>query len=735
MTYKSYRLAALAPLLIPGSAFAQTTLPVAPTLSAQDNPDELSDIVVTAQKRSENLQRVPISVTAVTAEKLAATGAISTQDLTQAVPGLVIGKSLSSSQTYLRGVGQGIGSLGAESPVATYVDGIYLGAPSSGIFDLNNIAQISVLRGPQGTLFGRNATGGMIQVTTRDPSWTTAGSAEIGYGNLDTLTGRFYVTGPLSDTLAANLSVSARKRFDGYILNKYTGNKIGEERSLTGQAKLLWKPGPDTQVLLNVILSDEDGADYLVRGIIPGFIGTDGVTTYSGARTVNTRIDPSGSTNSDIASLKVTQDLGGVRLSSQTSYIHFRGDYRYESNGIVGTPNPTGFKAQIVTPPGTIDSVTQELQIQSPEGQDFQWIAGAFYLHDVTKLHLTVRPETTISTDLRSRLTTASYSAFGQATKTILPGTRLTVGLRYTRDVRDLDAATAAGVTPQSLGLPTHKVFPKVTWRLALDHDFGPDILGYATYNRGFKSGTFNTTSVSNPPIQPERIDAYEIGLKTQLFDRRVRINIAGFYYDYKDIQLRAVQGGPIVVYNAAQSRIYGADIDFSARLMHGLTLSGGAELLSASYRNFPGGIFAAPNPVTSIPTNCTGAVNTKIGGTTNLTCNLSGNRMIRAPKFTGNLNLNYETRTSWGKLEFNVGDSYNSGYFFEPDNFLKQKSYNWMTASISTSFGRDDRFSVRLWGTNLLNENVYDLATASGSLIFVPGMPRTYGATIGVTF
>jgi iron complex outermembrane receptor protein len=718
-------------------ATAQTTNGAAATTDTA--PVALEEIVVTAQKRSQDMQTVPIAVTAVSGNQLAALGIIDTHELSAAVPGLIVGVTSTSSSTYLRGVGQSTGTAGAEAAISTYLDGIYLAAPAQGLFDFTNVQQVAVLRGPQGTLFGRNSTGGLIQVTTKDPSFTTAESHfEAGYGNLGTVSGSAYISGPLTENLAGSLSFTGHNSDQGYIRNTYDGRELGREDSLASQAKLLWDIDSKTRATVDLFSTKYSGTEGIVAAVYPGTLANDGVTVGTNARVIDSRIDPYQDSTDYIESVKIEHDFGWGSISDQLSNTDFYNFYHFNQNGTAGRPNPNNNPVSIFDNISHIDNLANEFQIKSPDNQNFKWVAGAFYFHNTTAINLNIFSDSTFAENINTRVATSSYAGFGEVTYSVLPDTRVTAGVRYTSDTHEYSGANSLGQTPETFGLPTRLSYSRPTWRLAIDHDIVENLLAYASYNRGFKSGNFNNTSFTAPPFGPETVDAYEIGIKSEFLDHRVRLNNSVFYYDYSGVQLKAniPPSNVAFTYNAADSEIYGLDTDFSIAATGAFTINGGFEYLHARYISLPAGIRFVPNPVTSIPAGCVGdATNAKVGGVTSLTsCNLSGDTMVRSPTLTANLGFQYKTRVPWGDLTLNVADSYMGRFYFEPDdNAIQQPPYQWVTASAKLDLPRN--FSVALWGVNLANAKVYDSGQSGANYTYFIGKPMTYGVTFGVSF
>jgi iron complex outermembrane receptor protein len=273
---------------------------------------------------------------------------------------------------------------------------------------------------------------------------------------------------------------------------------------------------------------------------------------------------------------------------------------------------------------------------------------------------------------------------------------------------------------------PTKK-WSRTTWRVALDHQFTPDIMAYVAFNTGFKGGQFSTLNPNNPAADPETVTAYTAGLKTELFNRHVRFNIEGFYNEYKDLQLKVLLNPASTApftYNAAAGRTKGVDAELEAVLLPGLNLRGAVSYLDAKYTDFRN----APC-FQILSTGGIGVVGTG-------RCDLTGARMIRSPELTFNVNLGYDWRLHNGqKLSFQAGDSYNSGFFWDPDHLFKQQSYHNLTASISWT-SADEHMRLSVWGKNLADEEIWTNAQeASPYLSYYPGQPATYGVTIGYRY
>ncbi len=718
------------------AAWAQNT----PAVQQADAPSEsgqLEDIVVTAQKRAQNLQDVPLAVTAVTGETLAATGVTDTAALNVVVPGITIRVRNGDFQPSIRGVSTGAGNV--ENPVALYIDGVYYPNQREGLRELNDIEQIAVLKGPQGTLFGRNATGGVIQITTRSPSREFNGSIGASVESYGTVRGNAYLSGPLGETLAGSLSGTYVKQFDGYGDNFTTGRdtyRLNHNWSLRG--KLLFEPGADTNITLIGDYGRRSGFEGTYYRPFPGTRLAVPDTTPRNVYDSVINYDPIRTVNGGGASLNVEHEFGFARFTSITSYRNTKSHTNIDADASPLT---------IFHVDGGINhnkDFTEELQLSSLRGSKINWAIGAFYFganNRVNNFSLTFGgPFTPLPTSTRvisgnGQEKTDSIAPFGQVDFEVLPDTRLTLGGRYTYERRELNVTQSATLVNGTV-IPTlasvlgaEKTARKFTYRVALDHKFSERVLGYASYNRGFKSGGFNIINPANPAYNPEQLDAYEIGLKSEFADRRVRLNLAGFYYDYKDVQVVQIvnlpgsTAGVQLITNGAKAELYGLDADLEAQLAPGLTLTAGVELLHNEFTDFRNSVISSPRPAPA-------------GGVIQTTGDVTGNRLPGAQKVSGNIALKYTTPVSFGELNFNASESYNGSYYFEPDNVLKQKSFNLVNMSVGWT-SSDEKYSASVFVRNLLDERVL----ASGASIGIGFMqvafnpPRIFGASAGVKF
>lgn len=737
---------ALLALCMPGMALAQESS------SARDVPEEdasnsssgaISDIVVTAQRRSERLQDVPVAVSAISGDRLAAIGIQSSLELATVTPGLVAPQVAGFSQPHIRGVGSSTNGPGLEQPVATYIDGVYIASASASLMTLNNVERIEVLKGPQGTLFGRNATGGLIQVVTRDPKHTASGAINLTYANYQNVTADAYVTGPLSDTLAADIAVRYEYQGRGYGHNVATGNEVGKlNHDLASRFKLLWNPADETEVRLAFDYADRSSSREVQR-LDTLYPGTFNNIVFGGPFPQGGKYDASASFD-QIFRLKgggvsgqINQGLGAVELQSITAYRQSSYSFPVDADGV---PVPV---IEIIPLSVKDKQFSQEFQLSPRDSGSLKWVAGIYYFHAVNGYHPVniefgptfispvpgVPTTVTIDDDVR----TNAIAAYAQATYELLPGTNLTLGGRYTYEHKKISGtsvfsiagtpvATNPIITPAS-GIPLKTHFENFSYRIALDHKLGRDVLLYVSYNTGFKSGGYNLGSPDNPPYKPEKIAALEGGIKSELFDRHLRLNLSVFNYDYSNIQVGRYVGGNIFIYNGAKARNYGADIEAELAIANGLNLTGGFSYLHARFKSFPNADFISPIP--GLPDN--------LGGIT--PGSAAGNRLPFAPTTTFNVGGNYTLDTSVGKFVLN-GSYYRSGLFYAaPDNVHHQQAYDLIDLSLAWT-DPGDHLTIKGFARNLGNTYYRtSMVESTAGPVISYGAPRTYGVTLGYKF
>ena len=694
--------------------------------NAASNEDQgaLAEIVVIAQKRSENLQSVPIAITAVSGSQLAALAASNVTAIADMTPGLQMATAQGSLAPHIRGVGSEIPNV--ENSVALYLDGVYIASPSAALLSLNNIQQVETLKGPQGTLFGRNATGGALLIETREPTENISSNLDVSYGNFQTVMFNGYAGGGVLPGLAADVALHVGHQGEGYGRNLETGSDIYQTNlDLAVRSKWVWTPTDDDTVHFIFDFERRYGSsatpDYIPRGTYPSVLLFPPVTTaVPHPYDINTFLDPSDSLDTGGVSVRVDHRMDWAKLVSISAYRQQRFDVKFDITLTPATSiqQPVPFPPfSLIIPLPTVDAlvddkqISQEFQLVSPDNSSVNWltwVAGLYYFNDLGK-----------QVNSFAEVRTDSYSGFGEAHIEFLPGSRLTLGLRYT------DEDKALSVTPGYSGAVTASPttwFSQLTYRLGIDHKFDNGVLVYASKNLGFKSGGYNSTQPSLDKFDPEILKAYEVGAKSEFFDHRVRLNGAAFYYDYTGIQLnKLTTTNQVEFYNGPAAKSYGADLDLEAQVSQALRLDLGASYIHARFTSdTPPVQYNVPNP--PIP-----------GGSNPFFASADGNQLPYTPEWTANLGLSYLIPTATGDWTLDGQYLHNSGWFAEADNQLRQPAYDNVNAAVHWHVNNGP-YTVSLWGRNLTNALVY--TSAAGNFLvslaqYAP--PRTYGVQFSV--
>lgn len=773
---------ALAAVLTPTCAYAQGAGQI-PEEPVAEETGGLSEIIVTAQRREENLQEVPISIAAVTAEALEQTGVDTTRDLPQIVPSVQFTRSGASGLFFVRGVGTTNAAAGEEGANAVYVDGVYLADLAQTINNFNNIERIEVLKGPQGTLFGRNATGGLIHIITREPGDELVVNGEFGGANYETVSSRLYLAAPIiEDKLSWDLAWTGLNQNEGYGRNITLNRKVKVQENWGVRSKAVLRASERVKLTLGGDYFKSDDNVTLAYNLAPGTVGSNGILPAPGWYDSRTDIIPFTKLEIWGGSLTAEADVGFATLTSISAY---RKSNNSSDLDVDGGPIPL---VRITFESGA-KSIQQELRLASNDTEPFAWQIGGFYLHTLAEndsFFSGAAFGALRGQQILAKLKTNSYAAFGEATYSITPTTKLTGGIRYTTDRRNFDASQF-NILPNGTALPGGTVtvpsrqplaapgvqrsklkYNRLTWRVALRQELTDDISVFGSVNKGFKSGSFSLQNPLNDPYLPQSIVAYEVGIKSQLFDRRLRLNVAAFHYDIKDYQVRSAavaNPGASLILNAATVKVDGVELEFEAAPTEELRIFGGAVYLDSRYGKFggPGAAFQAPivypnfvNPPDPTdlpgvgPTGTRGVCPAALRGTPNpgvmgtgglaggyTTCfgDVSGLRTMNAPKFSASLGASYIIPLAeTGRLRLTALYSYNSGYVFEPDNVSRQSSYSLLNGSVE--YRPNENFGVEVWGRNITRTKyaVQKITTGTGVTMAV-GTPRTYGVNFKFDF
>jgi iron complex outermembrane recepter protein len=705
---------------------------------AQSADEGLGEIIVTATRTGDSkVQTTPMSVTVLSADALSAAGVVNTQNLVALTPNLTIAQSQNAPEIYIRGVGTNNVFNGSDPDVTTQLDGIYISRPYAQLADYLDVQRVEVLRGPQGTLYGRNAVGGTINIISRLPADYLSGQALIEAGDYSLMHAKTYVSGPLVPGVL-NFSIAADYlRHDDYVNNINPGHQGVNNANHGGtKAQLLFTPSEQWQLItrLDFSLANErqDAYDHLLvpwphSPLANSTIGDYHEVAINGPQSARTEVWG--------AAEEINYSL--TRNFSLKSLTSFRGsDYQLYSDAD-GTelPQNLNFVAD------NDHVVTQEFDATGNFDR-VRAVAGLYYLHesDLTHVSATVPPIVGVTPALSSFLAAAnpigtirSEAAFVQGTYDILDTLHLTAGIRYTRDTKSVDQTyyrtSLNPATPgQSFpGFPFvgtgERTFSAPTPKVGLDWQVTPVAMLYASMTRGWKSGGTNyaAANVAALTFAPERLLAYETGLKTDWLDHRLRLNVTGFDYIYDNLQVQSLIGpGNTAIGNAANAKITGVEFESMAKPIPNVILTANYSILHANYDTFtnaavPGalGPYLAGNPNYNAATH---------------TYNASGNRLNDAPRSSYTLSAEYDQPIWTGKAFARVEDYWQDKVFFDPSNspYQEQRAYSLVNVSFGYSDTKDG-WTAQLIARNLRNTQYLTTIAANGVVpAGLAGPPRT---------
>lgn len=698
-------------IMLPHQAIAQET-PTSPSEEPATS-NESNAIIVTAQKRSEALEDVPISIAAVSDKQLAQASIDQVLDLPQAVPSLRVNYAGTFVLPTIRGVGSVVALPGLTQNIATYVDGFYVPTPSSSNFDLVSVESVNVLKGPQGTLFGANATGGAIQINTRDPSFDPTAMIKLGYSSYDTISSAFYGSTGLGDKIAVNLAANY-ERGDGYITNLVSGDDhVAEYRKYSIRTKALLEPTDGIKFVLAYQHSySNDPISQMVvprNGITLGRFDPTAIITYDSPKRVALDNPGYARFKQDSVSLKSEFDLG---FASLTSYTQYRKDRVDQGLDYDATSSPINFSFWKVRD----KTFTQELNLASQGDGRLNWVLGAFYLNykDAYDYNTHVYALDTDIDVFESRNKTQSYAGFAEVTYEAIDNLFLTGGIRYTEDKPEVAFnLQVAGLT----GAGDVK-FHNTSVRAVARYELTPRTNVYASFSQGYRSGGLPGSAFSTNPVKPETIDAFELGFKSA--EGPLRLNVAAFYYDYKDIQVTSYgAGGQSVTVNAANAEIYGLDGDLTYEITPDFSVTLAGTYTHAKYKDFPnalGRVIDPTDPATYL---------------TAFNVDASGFRVERTPRFAGSASANYGFDLAGGRMALAANVFYTGSYFFDPAHQLKQPSYTLVNLK-ATWTDPSDHLDLSVFAKNVFDEeyfvaNFIDPYSARARY----GEPATFGGSI----
>jgi iron complex outermembrane receptor protein len=704
---------------------------------AQQDGAALEEIVVTAQKRAENLQDTPIAVAAVTGAAIEQLNLDGIARIAASTPSLVYSEAGGEAQLYIRGIGSNIFSIGVDQSVATHIDGIYVGRANMGLTQFLDVDRVEVLRGPQGTLYGRNATGGAINIISRAPTDEFEGYGSIVFGSFNRRDVKAALSGPLSDRWSARIALRGLKD-DGYTkdLDPRGTNKIDDNDLQALRATLRYKGETLQASLLGDYSEFHNGNTSIYPLDNIGLAQSFGAVATGDLHKTRNNTPSFHDWRTGGLTLNLEWQLGdALKLTSVSGYREWDSDFLF---------NTDGTEIEITRSTFIYGSSQKSTELRLAGEHDWgNWLVGAYYFDEdkfggLGLVRAGFTPPTVQSArsfDFFADGNGKASALFGQASYRLGEQWSLTAGLRYSEEKKTdlLQAPTLIGDT-ELLGLYSPRPVPGATaaqvrsvsrkWtattpRFGVEWRPADDQLYYLSFSKGFKSGGFNDLSVINPPFNPEFIKAYELGAKTQWFDDRLRLNGSVFFYDYTDLQVSvfASLGNVTTTFttNAAAATVKGAEIELQARPVRNLDIGASVSLLDATYDKFvtPYGTCTLANRASDPFGYCQTVA---IPALPPLPANpprlidASGNRLNNAPRLKGTLSVAYGIDVaSGGRISLLGQLSHQGQVFFLPANtqVMSQKAFTLLDARIAYT-SDNGALEVAAFGKNLTDEGYF---------------------------
>jgi iron complex outermembrane receptor protein len=740
---------------VPGAARADGAVAAADTAS---DTGALEEITVTARRRNESVQDTPIAVTAVNGAQLESQGTVTIGDLQGEVPNVLItqqGSGAAASNISIRGLTFADVEKSFDPTVAVVLDGVFLGTSTGSYLDFFDIADLEVLRGPQGTLFGRNTIGGVINVTRSKPTGEFGAKVEISYGNYDTKTERAVFNAPLVKDLLAAKVFYFQTETEGYYRDALSGRDTGGSENQNFGASFLLTPGGGFDALLTLerqvqyydpVSSTITNSSELFGQIETGAgLGNEvNRNTTTDLYTVfrnPTAPQASGEYNAPAATLNMNWDLGPVKLTSVTGY---RSEHEDQVQNFDGSEIGLYIAHRIQA----FHQVSEELRASGKIIDSLDYVGGLYFYNGEYDLVQYTGGATGFPPTFQNVFGGAkSAAAFADFDWAFADKWRLSFGGRYTQDKKNIDNTVPVNNVETLVGNPS-ATFSKFTPKVGVDYRPNSDFMYYASYSVGYRSGGFSNRAedafTTNAAFQPETVDSSEVGVKSEWFDKRMSVNADYFFAKYKNMQQNTtVPGGATgdetIVSNVGSSTIKGVELEIIGRVTQELTLNAALGTLSSHFDGFvvhqilPGQTVSSP-------------------------VDYSNNNLIYNPSFTLSANGDYKLPTFFGDMHTTVGVRHIASYdqqislgaYTQPggpgtlavvagnDPRVRADPQTLVDASLTADFTiRGAKAYARLYGRNLTDDRGPASAfTVAGLFSFATARPpREYGVTLGVDF
>ncbi len=698
----------------------------------------IADIIVTATKSGASaLQKTPLAISAFSADQLSQTLSSNVRDLAQFIPSMNISQVTANPVITLRGVGTNNVFNGSDPDVTMQVDGIYYARPSAQANDFIDIERVEVLRGPQGTLYGRNAIGGTINVISRKPTDDVTGEASLTVGNYGTVQGQAYISGGIvPGKVQASLSATF-SRHNAYEQNiapdaAQDGVFNAERGGVRGQIRIALTDDIDATTRADYVKQDEDlpGPYHLQRAFALAPLASGLIGNYHKVA-INTP-----STNKYHA-YGVSEEIN-IRLADNVTLKSITG-FRWNNYRLTTDNDGTELDRIRGAFFETEKQQSQEFNLSAKIG-NLDAVAGLYYFHDTafTDVSATIIVPANIKINSLVNFFTRSYAGFAQGVYHITPTLSLTGGIRYTTEKKGIDVfVTRTRLAPPNATLPgfpiifqTQPDYSAWTPKFGIDWQATPNVLFYASATKGFKSGGTNyaANSLATAAFNPETMWSYEGGFKADLFDRHLRLNMTAFHYDYSNLQIQSsISPGVVSIGNAAQAKVDGLEAEVIAKLTPTFTLSANGSLLNARYSKFTtSSVAAALAPLIAADPRYN-AIRGEFDAT--------GNKLNYAPPYSGTVAAqnDFPIGTGGGTISARADVYFQGRTYYDPQNsiYTTQAPYALINAQLSYS-SPDKTFKITAFGKNLADKQYLFAFQANGvAPAGFAGAPRTFGVRI----
>lgn len=748
------------------------------------NAAQLEEVVVTAQKRSESSQDVGIAISAINEDQILNSDVNNIQDLMALAPSLQIGESFGYAQVMIRGVGTDNPFAGSDPSVAMHFDGVVTSQASAQFGSLFDIDRIEVLRGPQGTLYGRNTTGGSVNVITKKPTAETEGYIRATVGNYDLFKVEAAAGGSISDSLQARIATRIVDR-GGYGDNLYEGNvygikEIDDANQKSARLQLLWGADSDVSVRFMAEKHREDDHNYVPKFRAPSYTAEQiasvpvanqaalvpqkpGFDRAVGNRDIYSNVKLQNYKDQESFTLEINAELAdGYSFNSLTNSQSF---YREPQQDFDMTADNYYIQSEILD----TEQFSQEFRLNF-ETETMRGIVGAYYFEEDimsdNRLDLRIVPQALVDGPLpflsgctiednnanniigapaetvcimqQGHAFTDAFALFANVDIDLTDSLQLTLGGRYSKEDRGGDATDFR--TPSfvdSMTFADEKSFNKFTPTVRLEYSVNDDVMVYGSYSMGFKSGIF-LSGQTTPVLEPEIVDSYEVGMKGMFLDKTLQFNTSAFYYDYQDLQQGrseplGTSGFKLVYENAASAEIKGLEAELTWLVNDSFTIDGSFTYLDTAFNDYvtkdPYHVILQLFGSSLFP-----------GDADSIKQQVSGNSLVQAPELSYALSGTYNFPMSDGWTgDAKIGLNYKDKVYFSPFNLdaLSQDAVTQLNANVALN-SPDGKWNVNIWGKNLTDEFIYQgtfILNSSRTNAGFVAPPRTYGLTVGYNF